>query len=137
MATIVDDTTVDTLTPAGTSDSSAAQKAWSIVSFIARFGMAAVWLIAGGIKYGKDMENILSVQSYQLLPDNIAFIIGTWLPTVEIAIGVLLLIGLFLRPAGVLSAVLQVIFIAGMPRPGRAVCRLTAVASAPGVWIRR
>ena len=110
MATIVEDAQVDGAdTPAADGG-----KVWPVVSFLARFIMAGVWIIAGGLKYGKNMENILSVQAYQLVPDQVAFAIGTWLPTLEIALGVLLLIGLFLRPAGVISALLQVVFIIGI-----------------------
>ena len=80
----------------------------------ARLGLAAVWLVAGGSKVGDLAASGRAVNAYQLLPYDLAVVIGSALPFVEIALGVLLLLGLATRLAAGVSAVLLVVFVAGI-----------------------
>ncbi|MDG4829247.1 MauE/DoxX family redox-associated membrane protein [Solwaraspora sp. WMMD1047] len=79
-----------------------------------RLGLAAVWLYAGGAKVGDLAASGRAVNAYQVLPYDLAVVVGYALPFVEIALGVLLLLGLASRLAAGISAALLVVFIAGI-----------------------
>ncbi|MEW2591234.1 MauE/DoxX family redox-associated membrane protein [Micromonospora aurantiaca] len=80
----------------------------------ARLGLAAVWLIAGGTKAGDLAASGRAVNAYQVMPYDVATVIGAALPFVELALGVLLLAGLATRISAGVSAALLVVFIAGI-----------------------
>ncbi|WJK40273.1 MauE/DoxX family redox-associated membrane protein [Solwaraspora sp. WMMA2056] len=80
----------------------------------ARLGLAAVWLYAGGSKVTDLAGSGRAVNAYQIFPYDLAMVIGAALPLVELALGVLLLIGLATRLCAVLSAGLLVVFVAGI-----------------------
>ncbi|MEH0845527.1 MauE/DoxX family redox-associated membrane protein [Micromonospora sp. CPCC 205711] len=80
----------------------------------ARLGLAAVWLIAGGAKVGDLAASGRAVNAYQVMPYEAATVIGAALPFVELALGVILLIGLATRLAAGVSAALLVVFVAGI-----------------------
>ncbi|MGI5214891.1 DoxX family protein [Plantactinospora sp. CA-290183] len=80
----------------------------------ARLGLAAVWLVAGASKIGDLAASGRAVNAYQVFPYDLAVVIGAALPFVELALGVLLLIGLATRLVAGVSAVLLVVFIAGI-----------------------
>ena len=85
-----------------------------VAGVLARLGLAAVWLASGYLKAVDPRETIVAVRAYQLLPESVVGVVAAVLPYLEIALGVLLLIGLATRLAAVLSAVVLVIFIAGV-----------------------
>ncbi|MGC4894562.1 MauE/DoxX family redox-associated membrane protein [Micromonospora sp. DT31] len=80
----------------------------------ARLGLAAVWLFAGATKVGDLAASGRAVNAYQVLPYDLATVIGAALPFVELALGVLLLVGLATRLTAGVSAALLVVFIAGI-----------------------
>ncbi|MEU7758254.1 MULTISPECIES: MauE/DoxX family redox-associated membrane protein [Micromonospora] len=80
----------------------------------ARLGLAAVWLVAGGTKVGDLAASGRAVNAYQVMPYDVATVIGAALPFVELALGVLLLAGLATRISAGVSAALLVVFIAGI-----------------------
>ena len=84
------------------------------VSTAARLGLAAVWLIAGGLKVGDLAESGRAVNAYRIFPFEVAKAIGAAQPFLEIALGLLLLIGLAVRLSAGISAALLVVFIAGI-----------------------
>ncbi|OJF11326.1 MauE/DoxX family redox-associated membrane protein [Couchioplanes caeruleus] len=88
--------------------------AWPWISTAARLGLAAVWLIAGGLKVGDLAASGRAVNAYQLFPYEVAKVIGAVQPFLEIALGLLLLAGLAVRLSAGLSAALLLIFIAGI-----------------------
>lgn len=79
-----------------------------------RFGLAAVWLISGGLKVLDPNQTYLAVQAYQVVPAELVGPVATGLPLVELALGALLLGGAFTRLAAGLSAALLVVLIAGV-----------------------
>jgi uncharacterized membrane protein YphA (DoxX/SURF4 family) len=87
---------------------------WTWVSTLARLGLAAVWLVAGGAKAGDLAASGRAVNAYQLMPWDAAKIVGAALPFLEIALGLLLLAGLAVRFGAAVSAVLLVAFIGGI-----------------------
>lgn len=86
--------------------------AW--VSLAARLVLAAVFAWAGLAKVGDLALSRLTVRSYQLLPDALADVIGNALPFVELALAVLLLIGLGTRLVAFLTGLLLLGFIVGV-----------------------
>jgi uncharacterized membrane protein YphA (DoxX/SURF4 family) len=81
---------------------------------LVRLGLAAVWLVAGGTKVGDLAGSGRAVNAYDVMPYDLAKVIGAALPFVELALGVLLLVGLATRLAAGVSAALLVVFIAGI-----------------------
>lgn len=81
------------------------------VHVLARVGLAAVFAWAGLAKAGDLPLSRLTVRSYRLLPDAVADLIGNVLPFVELALALLLLLGLATRVAAVLCGALLVAFI--------------------------
>jgi uncharacterized membrane protein YphA (DoxX/SURF4 family) len=87
---------------------------WLWISTAARLGLATVWLVAGGLKVGDLAESGRAVNAYRLFPYEMAKVIGAAQPFLEIALGLLLLVGLAVRLSAGISAGLLVIFIAGI-----------------------
>src|ERR1700754_1893447 len=86
--------------------------AWPWISTVARLGLAAVFLIAGGLKVTDLAASGRAVNAYRLMPFSAAQAVGAIQPFVEIALGLLLLIGLAVRVSAGIAAVLLVIFMA-------------------------
>ncbi|MEV0155104.1 MauE/DoxX family redox-associated membrane protein [Micromonospora sp. NPDC050686] len=101
-----------TVTAVNSSARWAAARPW--LGTAARLGLAAVWLIAGGAKVGDLAASGRAVNAYQVMPYDLATVIGAALPFVELALGLLLLVGLASRLAAAVSAALLVVFIAGI-----------------------
>ena len=85
-----------------------------VIGLLARLGLAAVWLISGYIKAVDPRTTVVAVRAYQIFPESVVGTIAGILPFLEIALGVLLVIGLATRLTAVLSAVVLVAFIAGV-----------------------
>jgi uncharacterized membrane protein YphA (DoxX/SURF4 family) len=81
---------------------------------LARIVLAGVWFAAGAAKIGDLSASGRAVNAYRLLPFEVAEVVGAALPFVELALGVLLLLGVATRVAAVASATLLVVFIAGI-----------------------
>lgn len=72
-----------------------------VVSLLARLGLAAVWLASGWAKASDPAQTLLAVRAYRLLPESAVHVVAIGLPSLEIALGLLLLVVLI---AGVASA---------------------------------
>jgi uncharacterized membrane protein YphA (DoxX/SURF4 family) len=88
--------------------------AWPWISTVARLGLAAVFLIAGGLKVGDLAASGRAVNAYQLMSYDTARLVGAIQPFLEIAVGLLLLAGLATRLSAAIAALLLVVFIAGI-----------------------
>jgi uncharacterized membrane protein YphA (DoxX/SURF4 family) len=84
------------------------------LSTAARMVLGAVLIVAGVLKVGSPPTSEQAVRAYQLLPDGLARLVGWGLPFVEIAVGVLLVLGLFTRIVAATAGVLMVAFIAAV-----------------------
>ena len=81
---------------------------------VARLGVGTVWIVAGALKLPDPASSVQAVRAYQILPAGTATTVGQLLPVVEIVIGVTLVLGVLTRGAAVASAVLFLVFIAGI-----------------------
>lgn len=84
------------------------------VSLLVRLGLGGVLLVAGGLKVSDPTQSALAVEAYKIFPTDLAYLIGYTLPWFEIAVGLLLVLGLMTRLAAVVTGVLMVLFIAGI-----------------------
>jgi uncharacterized membrane protein YphA (DoxX/SURF4 family) len=82
-----------------------------VITLLARLILGGVLLVAGGLKVFKPAESANAVAAYKLMPTELAHLIGYALPWLEVAIGLLLIIGLLVRPAAVLSGLIMIVFI--------------------------
>ncbi|HVK26659.1 MAG TPA: MauE/DoxX family redox-associated membrane protein [Actinokineospora sp.] len=79
-----------------------------------RLGLAAVWLVSGWIKVSDPNQTYIAVQAYDVLPSSLVGPVAAGLPFLELALGVLLLLGLGTRLVAVLSGLVLLAFIAGV-----------------------
>ncbi len=76
-----------------------------------RLLLGGVFLAAGGLKAIDPSSSVAAVQAYQLLPGGVATLVGWGLPFVEIALGLLLVVGVLTRGVAVASGGLLAVFI--------------------------
>ncbi|MBO0839604.1 MAG: DoxX family membrane protein [Sciscionella sp.] len=89
-------------------------KTLDAIGTVVRLGLAAVWLFAGVPKLTDLNQNYLAVRDYRLFNDATASVVSAAQPILEIALGVLLVLGIGIRVTGALSALLLLIYIAGI-----------------------
>src|SRR3954462_7515014 len=80
----------------------------------ARILLGGVFLVAGVLKVPDPAAAVRAVRAYQLLPEPMVAPVAFGLPVVEIAVGLALLLGVFVRTAAVAAAVLLVVFLVGV-----------------------
>lgn len=85
-----------------------------LIGTVVRLGLAAVWLISGGLKVANQTQTNTAVQAYRVLPADLVGVVAAVLPFLELAFGVLVLVGIGHRVLGVLSALLLLVYIAGI-----------------------
>jgi uncharacterized membrane protein YphA (DoxX/SURF4 family) len=81
------------------------------IGLLVRLGLAVVWLVSGAIKASDLNQTYIAVQAYDLLPGAVSSVVAGALPFLELALGVLLVVGLGTRLSAVVSAVVLVAFI--------------------------
>jgi uncharacterized membrane protein YphA (DoxX/SURF4 family) len=84
------------------------------IGTVARLGLAAVWIASGAIKLFDPHGTVASVKAYELVPDGLVSLVAAVLPFLELALGLLLLFGVGVRIVAVLSAVVLLVYIAGI-----------------------
>lgn len=85
-----------------------------VLSVLARAVLAVVFGYAGLAKIGDPQATVRAVRAYRLLPESVAVPFAHALPAVELALAVLLLVGLAVRLTGLLTALLTLVFIGGV-----------------------
>jgi len=87
-------------------------KSW--VSLVARLVLGCVMLVAGALKVTDPETAAQAVRAYELLPSSLVQPVGWGLPFLEIAIGLLLIIGFGVRASAAAAGVFMVVFIAAV-----------------------
>jgi uncharacterized membrane protein YphA (DoxX/SURF4 family) len=85
-----------------------------LVSTGARLVLGGVLLVAGAIKVADPVASEQAVAAYELLPHALETPVGWGLPFVEVALGLLLLVGYGTRIAAAAAGILMVLFIAAV-----------------------
>jgi uncharacterized membrane protein YphA (DoxX/SURF4 family) len=84
------------------------------VGTLLRLLLAGVLAVAGALKLPDPAESVRAVRAYQLLPEAVVPFVGYALPLLELAVAVLLLLGLLTRWAALVSALLMTAFLVGI-----------------------
>jgi len=84
------------------------------IGSIFRVILSAIMLYAGGIKLFEPHGARDAILAYRIFSPSIAPVLGYALPLLEIALGIFLLVGLFVRLSAIITAVLMLGFIAGI-----------------------
>jgi uncharacterized membrane protein YphA (DoxX/SURF4 family) len=91
------------------------RKVWgATVAVVARLGLAVVWGWAAIAKLGDADSAVRAVRAYEILPEALVKPFAWGLPFVELALAVLLVLGIGTRIAGWISAAILVLFMAGI-----------------------
>ena len=80
------------------------------LTLVSRMGLAGVFIFAGVAKLPYIDTLIWEIKQYHILPHSLANAYGHVLPTLEIALGILLVMGLFLRISAAVSGLLVLSF---------------------------
>jgi uncharacterized membrane protein YphA (DoxX/SURF4 family) len=81
---------------------------------LARLVLAGYLGVAGLLKLPHPAESVRAVRAYRILPESVVPTVGYVLPLLEVAIAVLLLLGLATRVASLLTVLLMTAFIIGI-----------------------
>lgn len=98
--------------PASAADSRRTLLGW--IGLACRIILGVVLIVAGALKVPDLEQSVLAVRGYQMLPYDLAVVVGYVLPPLEIIVGLLLVAGLFVRWAGLLGALLMAVFVIGI-----------------------
>jgi uncharacterized membrane protein YphA (DoxX/SURF4 family) len=79
-----------------------------------RLLLGGVFLLAGLLKMPDPAAAVRAVRAYRLLPEALVAPVAFGLPVLEIAVGLALLLGVFVRTAAIAAAVLLVVFVAAV-----------------------
>src|SRR3954466_15114963 len=83
----------------------------------ARLVLGGVFVVAGALKIpdpAAAVRAVRAVRAYRLLPEPLVAPVAFGLPVIEIAVGLALLLGVFVRTAAIAAAVLLVVFLVGV-----------------------
>jgi len=81
------------------------------ITLLFRLILGGVLLVAGGLKVGNPQKSAMAVRAYEILPIDIANFLGYVLPWFEIAVGVLLILGVAVKVNALLGGITMLIFI--------------------------
>ena len=84
------------------------------VGLVARLVLGVVLVVSGYLKVGSLESSADAVRAFKILPYDLANLVGYVLPVLELAIGALLVLGLFTRIAGIAGSLLMVAFLIGI-----------------------
>src|SRR4051794_32635546 len=98
----------------GRPTTSPATQWWPWAATTLRLLLAGVLAVAGALKLPDPAESVRAVRAYQLLPEALVPSVGYGLPLLEIAVAVLLLLGLLTRWAALAAALLMAAFLVGI-----------------------
>lgn len=91
------------------------RRAWGVtVAVVARFSLAGVWAWAAWAKLGDPDAAVRAVRAYEILPEALVKPFAWGLPFVELALALLLVLGIGSRVAAWISAGLLVVFMGGI-----------------------
>jgi len=81
------------------------------VYWVSRIGLAGLFLYSGYVKLQSPLQFAADVMGYKLVPAGLVFPVAQYFPWVEIALGLLLLVGWRIRYWGVAASALILFFI--------------------------
>jgi uncharacterized membrane protein YphA (DoxX/SURF4 family) len=95
---------------------------WSVlipwISTVVRLALGAVFVAASLTKLDKVDTTVRAVRAYRILPESLVHPVAYALPYLELAVGVLLILGLGTRIVAILAGVMLLLFIAAVASAG-------------------
>ncbi|WP_026425062.1 MauE/DoxX family redox-associated membrane protein [Actinokineospora inagensis] len=88
--------------------------ALDLVGTLFRLGLAGVWLVSGWVKASDPNQTYIAVHAYDVLPSGVVSVVAGAMPFLELALGVLLLVGLGTRITAALSCLVLLAFVAAV-----------------------
>lgn len=85
-----------------------------VAAALARFGLALIWIYSGYTKIGAHLDVTKSIEAYQIFTPYWSDLLARVIGPLELAGGLLLLLGIKLRWAGGVSIAVLVMFILGL-----------------------
>jgi len=98
----------------GAGETSTSGRVLDVFSALARFGLAAVWIFAGATKLGNHMTVTQSIEAYEIFTPYWSSLLASIIGPAELAGGLILLLGIKIRPAGWVSFGVLVLFVIGL-----------------------
>lgn len=89
-------------------------RALDLLGLLARLVLGGALLVAGGLKVGNPRGSARAVQAYEVLPFEVAEYVGIALPWIEVIVGALLVLGLFVRVNALIGTLLMAVFVVGI-----------------------
>lgn len=86
----------------------------SWITLAARLVLGGVLFAAGFLKYQHLDKSQMAVRAYEMLPVALANFLGVTLPFIEIAVGLLLILGAAIRISSFIGGALMLIFVIGI-----------------------
>lgn len=84
------------------------------ITLLGRLVLGGVLLAAGGLKIGKPTESANATAAFKILPTDLAHLVGYALPWIEVAMGLLLILGIMVRYSAVFGGLLMIAFAAAI-----------------------
>lgn len=81
------------------------------IGLLARLVLGGVLFVAGFLKVGTPDKSQMAVRAYEMLPVGLANVIGLALPYIEVALGLLLILGAATRIAAIFGGLIMFVFI--------------------------
>jgi uncharacterized membrane protein YphA (DoxX/SURF4 family) len=81
------------------------------LTLLLRLILGGVLLVAGALKVTDPYSSATSVRAYQILPVDLANFLGFVLPFAEVAIGIFLIVGIWVRLNAIAGGALMIMFI--------------------------
>lgn len=98
----------------GAGETSRSEFMLDVLSALARFGLAVMWIYSGSTKLGNHMTVTQSIEAYEIFTPYWSNLLANIIGPAEIAGGLILLLGIKIRPAGWVSFGVLVLFIIGL-----------------------
>jgi uncharacterized membrane protein YphA (DoxX/SURF4 family) len=89
-------------------------RALDVLGTLVRLGLAGVWLTSGTLKALDSSQTYAAVNAYKVLPSGMVSVVAAGLPFAELALGVLLLLGIGTRLVAAFSCLFLLAFITGV-----------------------
>ena len=86
----------------------------NLLALLARLILGGALLYAGILKAIHPYQAAAAVRAYEILPVSIANPLGYTLPWIEIGVGLLLILGLFVRVSALMGSLMMLVFIIGV-----------------------
>ena len=98
----------------GAGKTSTSERVLDVLSALARFGLAVMWIVRGTTKLGNHMTVARNIEAYDIFTPYWSSLLANIIGPLELAGGLILLLGIKIRPAGWVSFGVLLLFVIGL-----------------------